>query len=130
MPPDKLFWRAQRRNTPAGMIFREDGHAFSPFPVDRSQIGRPWVKATVNRRDRCVRKVCALFITLHIRNYLRPVSAFGVGTGFFVSAFPRQALSAAGILPIPTGRLNLSPYGIGDRHHVRENPTGRQSWQV
>jgi hypothetical protein len=24
LPPDKLLWRAQRRNTPAGMRFRED----------------------------------------------------------------------------------------------------------
>jgi len=44
LPPDKLFWRAQRRNTPAGMRFRVDRHALSPFPVDsqsnRSSLGK------------------------------------------------------------------------------------------
>jgi hypothetical protein len=37
-PPDKLFWRARKRNTPAGMKFREDRHAFRPFPVDTQLI--------------------------------------------------------------------------------------------
>jgi hypothetical protein len=32
--PVKLFWRAQRRNAPAGMKFRERlGALFAPFPV-------------------------------------------------------------------------------------------------